>query len=178
MDEKEKNDSIKLTIEQAPETEKVAVEKSHAHDPKAPTDDPAEHPKDAPTLKEVIQEQATEDDAPLSKNFSLRKILGGDILSTAAIRRQVWLFLLITLFVIIYISNRYSCQKDFIEIDRLQQELQDAKYRALSSNSELTEVSRESHVLDMLKNVGDSTLHIADQPPYIIQVPDDEVKQP
>ena len=35
----------------------------------------------------------------------------------------------------------------------------------------LTEKCRESHVLDMLKQNNDSLLHIADQPPYIIYVP-------
>ena len=43
------------------------------------------------SLKEVIQEQAIEDEAPLSSKFSLRKILGGDLLNTGAIRRQIWL---------------------------------------------------------------------------------------
>ena len=80
--------------------------------------------------------------------------------------------MLITFFMIVYISNRYSCQQDLIEIDNLQKELQDAKYRALSSNSQLTEKSRESHVLELLKSNKDSVLKIANQPPYIINVPD------
>ena len=124
----------------------------------------------APSLKEVIREQATEDEAPMSKNFTLRKILGGDILTTQAVRRQVWLFLFITLFVIIYISNRYSCQQDLIMIDSLQKELKDAKYKALSSSSQLTEKCRESRVLKMLQENHDSVLKIPSQPPYIIQV--------
>ena len=57
------------------------------------------------TLKEVIEETATEDEAPQSRMFSLRKILGGDILSAAIIRRQVWLILLIVFFMIIYVSH-------------------------------------------------------------------------
>lgn len=137
---------------------------------------PAEEGYEGLSLKEVIQEQAIEDEAPLSSNLSLRKILGGDILNTAIIRRQIWLFVLITFFFIIYISNRYSCQQDIIEIDRLQKELLDAKYKALSSNSQLTEKSRESNVLEMLKSNNDSTIKIASQPPYIINVP--EEKQP
>ena len=48
------------------------------------------------TLKQVIAKQATEDEAPLSKTFTLRKILGGDILSAQVIRRQIWLCLLYT----------------------------------------------------------------------------------
>ncbi len=126
-----------------------------------------------PSLKEVIKEQAIEGEAPFSRNLSLRKILGGDILNAAAIREQIWLFLLIAFMLIIYTSNRYSCQQDIIEIDRLQKELQDAKYKALSSNSQLTEKSRESNVLQLLKASKDSTLKIANQPPYIINVPRD-----
>ena len=52
-------------------------------------------------------------------------------------------------------------------------ELIDAKYRALSSSSQLTERCRESHVLDLLKNNQDSILKIASQPPYIINVPEE-----
>ena len=100
--------------------------------------------------------------------------MGGDILSTRLIRRQVWLFLLIGLFLIIYISNRYSCQKDIILIDQLQNELKDAKYRALSSNSQYTEATRESNVLEVLKNRKDSTLKMPSQPPYLIMVPEDK----
>lgn len=123
------------------------------------------------TLKEVIEETATEDEAPQSRMFSLRKILGGDILSAAIIRRQVWLILFIVFFMIIYVSNRYSCQQDIIEIDKLHQQLTDAKYKALSSESELTELSRESNVLEMLKDNKDSVLKIASQPPYFIEIP-------
>ena len=123
------------------------------------------------TLKEVIEETATEDEAPQSRMFSLRKILGGDILSAAIIRRQVWLILLIVFFMIIYVSNRYSCQQDIIEIDKLHQQLTDAKYKALSSESELTELSRESNVLEMLKDNKDSVLKIASQPPYFLEIP-------
>lgn len=124
------------------------------------------------SLSKVIREQATEDEAPMSSTFSLRKILGGDVLSTSFMRRQVWLFLLIALFIVVYIANRYSCQQDIIEIDALQKELKDAKYKALSSNSKLTEQSRQSNVLEMLKNNKDSTLKMPNQPPYIITVPD------
>ena len=74
-----------------------------------------------------------------------------------------------------YIANRYSVQNDLIEIDKLQNKLQDARYKALSSSSSLTEKSRESHVLELLKNNKDSVLKIASQPPYIINVPEEWV---
>ena len=125
------------------------------------------------SLKEVIAKQAIEEEASGSASFTLRKILGGDILTAQIIRKQIWLFMLIVVFIIIYISNRYSIQKDLIELDQLQKELQDTKYKALSTSSQITEKSRESNVLDMLKHSKDSTLHIATQPPYIINVPEE-----
>ena len=134
-----------------------------------------EAPKPAPqaSLKEVIAKQAIEEEASGSSSFTLRKILGGDILTAQIIRRQIWLVILIVFFVIIYISNRYNIQNDIIELDKLQKDLQDTKYKALSTSSQITEKSRESNVLDMLKNNKDSVLHIATQPPYIINVPEE-----
>ena len=128
---------------------------------------------EGPTLQEVIEKQATEEESPFASHFTLKKILGGDVLTTQTIRHQIGVFLLITAFLIVYIANRYSVQNDLIEIDRLQNELQDAKYKALSSSSQLTEKSRESHVLELLKNNKDSVLKIASQPPYIINVPEE-----
>ncbi len=123
-------------------------------------------------LRTAIAEQAREDERPHSSNFSLRKILGGDILTASMLRNNIWLIVLVVGFVILYITNRYKVQKDLLEIDELDKELVDAKYRALSVSSNLTEKSRESHVLDNLKNGPDSSLKQSDKPPYIVEVPD------
>lgn len=149
---------------------KASQKPQDSDDPK----EPAEEKEHEESLKEAIAKQAIEDEAPLSSSFTLRKILGGDILTAQVIRRQIWLIVLVVFFIIIYISNRYSIQQDMIEIDQLQEELQNAKYKALSSSSQITERSRESNVLKMLQNNKDSVLHIATQPPYIINVPENE----
>jgi hypothetical protein len=143
--------------------------------PKEETQKEEPQQQEAPqaSLKEVIAKQAIEEEASGSSSFTLRKILGGDILTAQIIRRQIWLVILIVFFVIIYISNRYNIQNDIIELDKLQKELQDTKYKALSTSSQITEKSRESNVLDMLKNNKDSVLHIATQPPYIINIPEE-----
>ena len=135
-----------------------------------PKEEPQQQEAPQASLKEVIAKQAIEEEASGSSSFTLRKILGGDILTAQIIRRQIWLVILIVFFVIIYISNRYNIQNDIIELDKLQKELQDTKYKALSTSSQITEKSRESNVLDMLKNNKDSVLHIATQPPYIINI--------
>ena len=145
----------------------IAEEKAQASQepPKQATPQQEPQQQEAPqaSLKEVIAKQAIEEEASGSSSFTLRKILGGDILTAQIIRRQIWLVILIVFFVIIYISNRYNIQNDIIELDKLQKELQDTKYKALSTSSQITEKSRESNVLDMLKNNKDSVLHIATQ---------------
>lgn len=152
----------------------IAEEKAQASQEPPKQETPQQEPQQQEaSLKEVIAKQAIEEEASGSSSFTLRKILGGDILTAQIMRRQIWLVILIVFFVIIYISNRYNIQNDIIELDKLQKELQDTKYKALSTSSQLTEKSRESNVLDMLKNNKDSVLHIATQPPYIINVPEE-----
>ena len=120
------------------------------------------------------KERATEGDSKPNAATNLRSIINGDMLNAKVVRNQIGVFFLITFFVFIYISNRYACQRNLVKINKLTKELTDAKFRALSSTSELTEKSRESRVLDMLRACQDSTLHIASQPPYIITVPKEE----
>jgi cell division protein FtsL len=88
------------------------------------------------------------------------------------VRSQIWLFIMIVAFSLVYVAFRYQCQQDMIKIDKLEDKLRDAKFKALSASSTLTAKSRESHVLEILKQNKDSLLHQADQPPYIIEVPE------
>ena len=123
-------------------------------------------------LKELKQRVSEDEQTPVGA-MTLRKILGGDILSASHVRRQIWLILLVVLFTVIYVAFRYQCQQDVIKINQLESKLKDAKYRALSSSSTLTERCRESKVLEALRQNKDSVLHISDQPPYIISIDED-----
>lgn len=124
-------------------------------------------------LKELKARVSEDDQTPVGAQ-TLRKVLGGDILSAVPVRRQVWLILLVVLFTVVYVAIRYQCQQDMIKINQLETELKDAKYRALSSSSTLTERCRESQVLEVLRQNEDSVLKASDQPPYIIDVPQSE----
>ena len=149
-------DNIKDVITEAPDDD-AFLEDSETH------------------LKEALQkikDTAREEDPHPSSQLNLRTILGGDMLTAEIVRSQIWLFTLIVSFTIIYVAFRYQCQQDMLNIDRLENQLKDAKFKALSASSTLTEKCRESHVLDILKQNQDSLLHQADQPPYIIQVPE------
>ena len=100
---------------------------------------------------QLIKEKASEEDPKLTPALTLRTILGGDFLTADMVRRQIWLFVLMVVFCIAYVAVRYQCQQDLLTIDKLENELMDAKYKALTSSSTLTEKCRESHVLDALK---------------------------
>ncbi|MGM9707685.1 MAG: FtsL-like putative cell division protein [Prevotella sp.] len=119
---------------------------------------------------EKIRASVTEEESRPAATLTLKKVIGGDILTAAMVRSQLWLFVLIVGFTIVYVAFRYQCQQDMILIDKLEKKLKDAKYRALASSSELTERCRESHVLELLKTNKDSTIQVADQPPYIIKI--------
>lgn len=153
-----------------------AADRPTAQTKTATAPETADDEEGAPSLRTIIRQQAIEDELPLTKNVTLGKILGGEMLNTQFLRQQIWVIVLITLFIIVYISNRYKCQQNLIKIDNLQSELEDAKYRALSSSSDLTQQTRESKVLERLHNDKDSTLHIPTQPPYIITIPNQEEK--
>ncbi len=116
-----------------------------------------------------LKEQASEDDEAPIGTLTLRQIVGGDYLLTL-VRHYVWFIVLIVLLTCFYVGVRYQCQQDVIEISRLESELTDAKFRAMSSSSNLTELCRKSNVLKVLSENEDNKLMVPEQPPYIVDV--------
>jgi hypothetical protein len=165
MNENEIETDIREEVKEA-ESQKEVKETSVKEELKA-----TEH-KALEALKKLKENVSEEEQTPVGA-LTLRKILGGDILSAELVRRQVWLLVLISLFTIVYVAFRYQCQQDMIKIAEMENRLQDAKYKAMSCASTLTERSRESRVLEILRQQKDSVLKISDQPPYLINVPED-----
>ncbi len=114
------------------------------------------------------------DSKPSVGTTTLKKIIGGDALNSPFVRGQIWVMLLAVMFIIVYVAVRYQCQQDMIVISNLEVQLKDAKYRALSSSSNLTEKCRETHILKLIKHGPDSMLRVPELPPYIIQIPENE----
>ncbi len=117
--------------------------------------------------EEPLHEEKIEKEGK-KKGASLKSILGGDVLANDFFKRQTRLLILILILTIFYISNRYSCQQDMIEIDRLKKELTDIKYDALTRSSELTEKSRQSRIEEYISQE-ESDLGTSTQPPYLIK---------
>jgi hypothetical protein len=83
-------------------------------------------------------------------------------------RQQIGLICFIVAGVIVYITNRYQAQQEMLEEDRLHKELLDWKYRSITRSSELTFRTRQTNVMDMLHERGDSTLLPGKTAPYIL----------
>ena len=149
----------------------VADNKSGADD-KLGADDKsaAAQPKDdKPSVLQQIRQEAIEGDEAPTGSLSLRQIVGGDFLVTL-LRGQIWLIVLIVLFITGYVAVRYQCQQDIIRIAQLEKELKDAKFKALSSKSNLTILCRQSNIIEGLKANQDSLIKSNLQPPYRVVV--------
>ena len=123
------------------------------------------------TLEDIVEQEAREESTAPPSSFSLSRTLGGAIIARA-VHKQMGLVLLIVGFLIIYITCRFMCQKQMVEIDRLEQQLVTIRYKAVVFSSALTEKSRESNIMNLLELKGDSTLKVPKEPPYKINIPE------
>ena len=128
--------------------------------------------EDHSSALKLMRESASEDDVAPVGTLTLKQIVGGDYLFTL-VRHHIWLIMLIVLITTVYVGVRYQCEQDVLEIDQLEKDLINAKYKAMSSSSNLTELCRQSNVLKVLHETADTLLKFSDQPPYIIEVPEE-----
>ena len=89
-----------------------------------------------------------------NSGITWKSILGGDILAHDFFKRQINLLCLIVVLTIVYIDNRYSSQREMIEIDKLKKEL--------------TEKSRQSRIETYISEKG-TPIATSAQPPYLIK---------
>lgn len=99
------------------------------------------------------------------RHFSLLYILGGNILKEDFIVRHAWMIIWVLFWLLFLITNRFTCLQKLREIDRLQQQLRDVRFEALSISSELTGHSRESQIESLVEEQG-IDLESAKTPPY------------
>ena len=150
----------------------------------------AEEEADPETVPEDIPEAVTADEVREGRRsawrlfssedlpqVSLREILGGDYLLGSFLRKNIWFILLLVLLGIFYISNRYGAQQEILEEEDLRHELVEKKNYALTQYAELTMKSRQSSIERKLKQLGDSLLTSATEPPFIIHVDKDNMRK-
>ena len=104
-----------------------------------------------------------DEDESVPLNF--RNIIGGDILVSSLVRRQLFYLLFLCILSIIYVTNRYAYQQDIIEQKRLTHSLEDRRLRAIVATSNLTEYTRRSNIEQHLT---DTTIQSTSAPFYYL----------
>lgn len=122
---------------------------------------------------EMENKQEEKKTEKIKKRTSWKNIIGGDILATDFFRRQTKLIVLIMVLILFYIHNRYACQQQMIELDKLKKDLIDIKYDALTRSSELMERSRQSRIEEYIATK-ESDLQTSTNPPYLIKDKEEE----
>ena len=160
-----KNDNIPTSSSTNDEEENI-IEPTQEDAPQqeAPED------KDTESMLKAIRNSTADEDTPQQSAHSkitLASILGGDILGGKWFRRQFWYIVMVVVFVIIYVSNRYSCQQEMIQTKMLTDTLLDRRYKALTRSSQLKERMRRSVIEGSL---ADTSLQTANTPLFKVQV--------
>lgn len=132
--------------------------------------------RDKKKALKALRELTADEDNPVGMEGShtkitLSSILGGDMLGGRWFRRQFWFIVMVVAMLIVYISNRYSCQQEMIQTKMLTDTLLDRCYKALTRSSQLKEKTRRSYIEDALT---DTTLQTSNTPSFNLKVDDEE----
>ena len=103
-----------------------------------------------------------------AKEGIFAKIFNGKHLMDERITNNAGLFILIIIYMLLYVGNRYVFQQELHTIANLKTEVTTLKYDVLDKQSELSEKGRKSHIEKYIKE-NNSELRIATQPPYVIK---------
>ncbi len=82
----------------------------------------------------------------------LQDLVDGNILVRKSFRRQYKLLLMVAVFMMIFIGNRYECDMKSRRQRELVKEIEDKRYELLSISAELTVKSKGSVVEDSVKS--------------------------
>ena len=137
-----------------------------------PQNEEQEIERDKQRALKALRELTADEDNPVGDDnvhtkLTLSSILGGDMLGGRWFRRQFWYIIMVVAMIIVYVSNRYSCQQEMIQTKMLTDTLLDRRYKALTRSSQLKEKTRRSYIEDALV---DTTLQTSNTPSFNLKV--------
>jgi cell division protein FtsL len=100
---------------------------------------------------------------------TLKGLVSGTYIAEKLILNNMRYVILIAVLGIIFISNRFQAERVEREITKLEQEVRDLRAEALSASAQLGSVSRQSEVIDLVKERGLGLQELR-EPPYRIVV--------
>jgi hypothetical protein len=118
----------------------------------------------------AMQEEQPIQETKSIPNWSFRDLMSGKILTAPFFRKQLLLFILLCGIAVFYIDNRFTCEQQIATINRLEGQLTNAKYEALTTSTTLMQFSRQSEVAAMVQAKG-LDLHESIQPEIQITKP-------
>lgn len=101
----------------------------------------------------------------VKKKISVRDVVFGRIISHDLLVRHWKKIAVGLLLIMVYISNRYTCQQRLAEINSLERQLTDLRYESMTISSELMGSSRQSQVKELVESKG-IDLEESKQPPF------------
>lgn len=122
---------------------------------------------DDATARRRLMESFVDNDGEKS-DFNLSFVLRGDILTTKWLRRHILWLIMVVFLTFLYVSNRYSAQKQMIHINSLKEQLKETHYDAMARSSELMRNCRRSTIINKIENDPLNTLETPKKQPVVI----------
>ena len=94
-------------------------------------------------------------------------VFGGSVLTENFFLKNMRFIIVIVLIMLLFIGHRYTVLQQMSEIERLEQELKDAKYESLTISSRLTEAGRQGEIERRVEEAG-LELKVTNEPVYYI----------
>ena len=95
-------------------------------------------------------------------------VFGGSVLTENFFLLNMRFILVLVVVIILFISHRYTMLQGMSDVERLQRELKDVKYEALTISSSLTEASRQGEIERRVEEAG-LELKVSNEPVYFIE---------
>ncbi|GHV45316.1 hypothetical protein FACS1894180_7720 [Bacteroidia bacterium] len=97
-------------------------------------------------FKELLGKIKGSEDFSDLKSSSMRDFLNGNIFLKKFFRKQYLLLLLMAALTVLYIDNRYYCEKQLKKSIQMENQLKDLKFESLTVAAELMTLSRQSNL--------------------------------
>jgi hypothetical protein len=104
-----------------------------------------------------------------SSKFSVKDLLGGNVLSKEVVTRQIPFLLFVTTVLLLYIFNQYRGESIMRQIMSLEKRVREMRAESVSTAFDLQEMSRQSEVSSLVLQQG-LPLQEAKTPPYKIVI--------
>jgi hypothetical protein len=84
------------------------------------------------------------------KNFSLRDLIDGNVLTRTAVLKQARFIALLVVVAFLSIANRNHAEKTVIRMNQLQGDVKEMRSQSISTSTELVRISRQSAVIRLV----------------------------